>query len=149
MFFKRASILAVLVVAGLLGTLGDDAVRASGGTGSWLYSSASSTSVPRVLHTATLLNSGKVLVAGGFDGTNPLTSTELYDPITNAWSAAATMNVPREGHTATLLPDGRVLIVGGGLTASNNTSAEIYDPGTNTWTLVASMAATSTSINFV
>lgn len=31
-------------------------------------------------HTATLLPSGKVLVAGGFNATGALASAELYDP---------------------------------------------------------------------
>jgi hypothetical protein len=36
--------------------------------------------VARCVQTATLLTSGKVLMAGGLDGTNVLASAELYDP---------------------------------------------------------------------
>ena len=35
---------------------------------------------PRLFPTATLLPNGRVLIAGGWNGTNSLTSTELYPP---------------------------------------------------------------------
>jgi hypothetical protein len=35
---------------------------------------------PRLFGTATLLPDGRVLIAGGWNGTNSLTSTELYPP---------------------------------------------------------------------
>jgi hypothetical protein len=35
---------------------------------------------PRLLPTATLLPNGRVLIAGGWNGTNSLESTELYTP---------------------------------------------------------------------
>jgi hypothetical protein len=77
-------------------------------------------------HSATLLASGKVLVAGGF-GSNPK-SAELYDPTTNTWAAAGTLSVGRALHTSTLLRNGKVLIIGGynGITALS--SIELYDP---------------------
>ncbi len=47
-------------------------------TNSW--SSADSMAGAQECHTATLLSSGKVLVAGGFNSNyGPLSSTELYD----------------------------------------------------------------------
>jgi N-acetylneuraminic acid mutarotase len=73
-------------------------------------------------HTATLLLSGKVLVAAGaFD------NSELYDPATGTWSNTATLNAARRFHTATLLLNGKVLVAGG----SGDNTAELYDPGTN------------------
>src|SRR5687768_9564 len=59
-------------------------------------------------HSATLLSSGKVLVAGGSG-----TSAELYDPATGTWTVTGPMNVSHFGHTATMLPNGKVLVVGG------------------------------------
>jgi hypothetical protein len=67
--------------------------------------------------TATLLNNGKVLVAGGSGTSNAiLASVDLYDPATNSFVPAAstpTMNNGRVYATATLLPNGEVLIAGG------------------------------------
>jgi hypothetical protein len=75
----------------------------------------------RYAPTATLLLSGKVLVAGG-DYTGA--SAELYDPMAGTFSATGNMTTGRQGHTATLLlPSGKVLVVGGyGLA-----SAELFD----------------------
>ncbi|MDE2256544.1 MAG: hypothetical protein KGK05_02140 [Xanthomonadaceae bacterium] len=95
----------------------------------------------RYHHTATLLPSGKVLVAGGADGTNtPTTSAELYDPATNLWSSAGSMTTARWFHTATLLSSGKVLVEGGADAFGNPlTGAELYDPGTNTWSVTGSL----------
>src|SRR5437762_7758757 len=58
--------------------------------------------------TATLLQDGHVLVAGGYDASNnSLASTEIYDPSAGTWSPGAPMNVSRGYHTATLMGDGR------------------------------------------
>jgi hypothetical protein len=84
-------------------------------------------------HTATLLSSGKVLVAGGIGGLiGSLASAELYDPSTDVWSSAGSMSVVRNSHTATLLSSGKVLVSGGQGSAAL-ASAELYDPATNTW----------------
>lgn len=77
----------------------------------------------RVLHTATLLTDGTVLIAGGFGKQDEaLLSAELFHPATNSFIAIAPMQVARGRHSATLLQDGSVLIAGG----TNDTSAEIY-----------------------
>ena len=61
-------------------------------------------------HTATLLADGRVLVAGGEDGTAVLASAEIYDPGTNSWTEVAPMGRARLNHAASLLPDGSVLV---------------------------------------
>ncbi|AUX45004.1 uncharacterized protein SOCE26_064830 [Sorangium cellulosum] len=94
----------------------------------------------RVRHTATRLLSGKVLVAGGNDGSKPLDSAELYDPVGGTWTSARSMNVARAGHTETLLPNGKVLVTGGDDPISGQ-SAELYDPAADTWALTDPMGA--------
>jgi N-acetylneuraminic acid mutarotase len=98
----------------------------------------------RAWHTATLLPSGKVLVAGNYTSFASAASAELYDPTTNTWSSAGNMTNGHDHHTATLLPSGKVLVAGGygGVNtgvASNTASAELYDPSTNTWSSAANM----------
>ena len=65
-------------------------------------------------HTATLLPTGKVLVAGGCRVVgSDLSSAELYDPATGTWTATGSLGTARQHHTATLLPSGKVLVAGG------------------------------------
>ena len=42
-----------------------------------------------------MLSNGNVLVAGGFDGVNSLSSAELYDPASGTWSATGSLNTAR------------------------------------------------------
>jgi hypothetical protein len=90
-------------------------------------------------HTATLLNSGEVLVAGGSNAGVSLGSAEIYDVTTGTWSTTGSMSVARAGHSATLLNDGRVLATGGLGGGGSLSSSEIFDPATSTWSTTASM----------
>jgi len=92
------------------------------------------------MDTATLLPSGKVLVAGGIIPTGVLSSAELYDPGTNTWALTGTMTDTRHGQTATLLKNGEVLVAGGGDSSVVTSTTELYDPATGTWTATGSMA---------
>ncbi len=82
-------------------------------------------------HTATLLQSGKVIVLGGGSS-----SAQMFDPATGAtgtWSSAGSPSsslVPnRSNHTATRLPNGKVLFVGGKDSSGNTLKSTIvYDP---------------------
>jgi|SRR5271166_6334256 len=126
------------------------APAASSGAGSTLSIAAMTTA--RAYGTATLLPSGKVLIAGGgrYDQSGELSSTELYDPSGNSWSSAASLVTARLGHTAILLPSGKVLIVGGRRTGEFNagvlvSSAELYDPASNTWSSAGALVTARTA----
>jgi len=87
--------------------------------------------VARADQTMTLLNSGKVLIAGGFNDQATLASAEIFDPSNNSFTlTGGSMTSPRAQHAATLLPNGTVLIVGGNFTDTLS-SAEIFDPNAN------------------
>lgn len=88
-----------------------------------LYDPASGTfaatgdmNVARTLHTATLLNNGRVLIAGG--NVSLPNSAELYDPDTGTFSLTGEMS-GSFGDPATLLPNGYVLIY-----------PDVYNPST-------------------
>ncbi|WP_437923442.1 kelch repeat-containing protein [Sorangium sp. So ce291] len=108
---------------------------------------------PRGEHTATVLQDGRVLVAGGYtevDEVGPYTdentavslrAVEIYDPATRTWSPAAPLSQGRSGHAAILLPNGHVLVAGGRARSRwtfgpELSSAEVYDPTSDTWTAV-------------
>ena len=94
----------------------------------------------RVGHSATVLATGKVLLAGGFDQTRVLASAELYDLATGAFAMTASMSAPRAGYSATLLPSGKVLMVGGFDGSRRLASAELYDPATGAFTVTGELA---------
>src|SRR5882724_7941367 len=90
---------------------------------------SSAMTAARARHTATVLNNGTVLIAGGeADGT-----AEIFDPSTELFSPTLwNLNVPRSGHTATLFTDDSVLLAGG-----NTDSIELFTPSDQKFTLEA------------
>jgi hypothetical protein len=95
----------------------------------------------RFNHTSTLLDNGKVLVAGGTTmGGLATKAFTIYTPSAGGGSFSPedvdTMAAPRSSHTASKLThgpnQGKVLIAGGVQSAGYaQQSAELFDPGTN------------------
>lgn len=88
-------------------------------TGTW--SITGSLNAPRGGHKATLLKSGKVLVAGGeeiidivFEEYISLDTAELYDPATGTWISTGYLNIAGVYNSATLLQNGKVLLLAWG-----------------------------------
>lgn len=103
-------------------------------------------------HTATLLQDGRVLVAGGTGSIDleppPLDSYEIYDPDQGTWTIPDPKLYPdkhlqqgRRSHQAILLKDGNVLVVGGtdpspGGDPTIPQTSEIYQPQLDSWTYI-------------
>ncbi len=115
------------------------------------YAKTGNLLVNRNYHTATLLSDGRVLIAGGIlkgAFSNPcnaeLSSAEIYDPSSGAFSEAGPMQAERGAHFAALLPNGKVLLGGGD---AGGGSAELFDPVSGTFSGTGSMNNSSRSIS--
>jgi hypothetical protein len=108
---------------------------------------------PVLSHTATLLPTGKVLIAGGATpesyGDDVLAHAELYDPSRETFETTDSLRAARAAHTATMLPGGLVLIAGGYGNQNGNIAelfnpsptAELFDPYTETFKFTGRMNA--------
>lgn len=79
------------------------------------------------------IHKGKVLIAGGFDGTNYLNSAELYNPqdgrFTLLSGGGKSLTTPRAFHKTVALSDGKILFVGGQNAAGTAVNTlEVYNP---------------------
>ena len=95
-------------------------------------------SEPRVGHTATVMSSGNVLVAGGgpFNSTTVVATCDLYNKTTNTWSPTADMATARTGHSAVLQSDDSIVVSGGigpGSSALAVKTAERFKSAFETW----------------
>jgi hypothetical protein len=86
---------------------------------------------------------GLIYLIGGYDGTNPVNTAQVFNPTTGAWAASKTsaMSTGRMALSAAGGGDGRIYAIGG-VTAFNTTttplsSVEAYTPATDTWAVVA------------
>ncbi len=108
---------------------------------------ATTMTITRRAHTATLLNDGRVLIAGGEHpsgaSTTYLSSAEIYDAGTRSFAATVPMNAARSFHAASRLANGSVLVAGG-LDGAGSviSSAEVFDPTTPGWTTTTSAMTT-------
>lgn len=113
----------------------------------------------RAFHSATRLDDGRVVIAGGgktISGpcASPIwadvhTSSEIYSPdYSDVYTSqndksfsAGNMTEARTEHQAISLGNGRILLAGGRQHSLGNTlsSAEVFDPSDSTWTLTSRM----------
>ncbi|HTS22751.1 MAG TPA: kelch repeat-containing protein [Casimicrobiaceae bacterium] len=106
-------------------------------TGTWTLTASPNVVRYGAYQTATLLQNGQVLVAGGANIGAGADTAELYDPATETWSFTPLSPPLRLGsHTATLLTDGKVLFAGGTWLGNR---AELYDPATGVWTITGDL----------
>ena len=88
--------------------------------------------IARVRAAAAPLPDGRVLVAGGNDGTTRLSSAEVFNPATNAFTPVGDMGTDLARAGAAPLPGGRVLLAGG-TSGAPLSSALVFDPATNSF----------------
>ena len=118
------------------------------GTSAFAVTSATGLSVSRYLHSATFLNTGNVLVAGGVScpslaACSYLNAAELYNPSAGTFTITGSLATARSA-PALLLPSGKVLVAGGfDCDSSGNctslSSAELYDPVSGTFSSAGMM----------
>jgi hypothetical protein len=98
----------------------------------------------RCQHTATVLQDGSIFMAGGGSigmGTSSiLSTTEIYDPVTQSFKAGPALPRPTFAHQSILLEDGRVLIVGGTDGVQRFYECLVFDPRNMTIKTAASLA---------
>ncbi len=98
----------------------------------------------RALHGLALLPDGKVLVAGGVNGSGDQSSAEIFDPASGKFTATGSMAETRQfcglaNHPVTL-KNGKVLIAGG-YNGQVLSTAELYDQSSGTFSQTGSMSA--------
>ena len=114
-------------------------VQAAPAPGAW--AAAGNAADGRVYQTATLLGSGKVLVAGGGNtGGNVFSTAELFDPGSGKHSSTGPLATGRQGAVAVMLRSGKVLVSGGQGAAGAISSCEVYDPAAGTFSATGSLA---------
>lgn len=130
-----------LLLTGLLSLVWGLSGTASGATGPSFTALPGALTTARYEAMAASLPGGRVLIAGGDDGTHVLASAEVFDPSTGTFTASPRpMTIARQGAVAAPLPDGDVLIAGGFSGRTLLASAELFHPATGTFTaLPASM----------
>src|SRR5436190_1091698 len=133
---KQSAVADPILLGSAPGATSSNSDEPAGGT--WTFTGSLNTA--RGSHTATLLPNGKVLVAGGINGSGVLASAELYDPASGTWTTTGSLNSARFQHTATLLPNGKVLVAGGFDGSRFLASAELYDPASKSWTATGSLS---------
>jgi hypothetical protein len=110
------------------------------------FQAGSEGSFQRSYQTATLLASGKVLIAGGEEvNETALATASVWDPATGTFTPTVNpMSTPHVQGFAARLSDGRVIVGGGFSNEKPKTptdNVDIYNPETNSWSKGAPLLA--------
>jgi hypothetical protein len=98
--------------------------------------------VARSNHVAVLLPNGKVLIAGGVNGSNQAeVSAELYDPVAQTFSFTSSLAFAQSSPAAVLLANGQVLVLGGTGSAGQDNQAQMYNPVSGTFSTILGMVS--------
>jgi hypothetical protein len=108
------------------------------------WTAAAANRIARFGHAAVLLGDGRVLVVGGaaaLDRCSPNATTEIYDPVADAWQPAADPPfVAGRGTRAAPLDRGRILAIGNDSCGSTAAAAAVFNAVTNEWTVTDPVA---------
>lgn len=139
--FRKCCLLSRLIPLFLVGIC----VSAWADNPKWQYLETAKLPGATAAHSATILNDGKILVAGGYGKLLGIpvavTMARLYDPATGTWQGTkGQLSFGRLCHAALKLPDGKVVLVGGiGQDKKPLRSIELYHPESQQFKVIAQM----------
>lgn len=93
-----------------------------------------SMNIRRTDHASTLMQDGNLMVAGGWEITNALSSCEIYDVTINKWQLTTPMHYNHTNASLVTLNDGRIFVIGG-----RTNKCEIFNPTTQSWKITDSL----------
>lgn len=97
-----------------------------------------SMTTPRAGAVSSILMDGRILVAGGRNGSSVLASAEVFSDLLDTFAAVGSLVEARESASSALLPDGSVIVIGGqNASGTALASAERYKPQTAGFSAVA------------
>jgi hypothetical protein len=100
------------------------------GTNTW--STAREMPVGRQWSASGVLPDGRLIVAGGADGSTTKAETYIFNPATNSWTQVASMPTAMHGHSGAVIAGRFHTFMGHNGSAYTN-SHYIYDPASDTW----------------
>lgn len=81
---------------------------------------------------------GKIYAIGGLNGSYPLNTNEMYNPLTDQWTSETPMPTARSGFAIAVLGN-KIYVIGGTVGGGYIGNNEAYDPALDTWETKASM----------